>query len=218
LLSAGGQLAVSAMFPVAGTPAAETLDSSCISRTDGGSVTDSVSAGDIVVQVPTGGRSLTLSYDAGKRAYDDAALEGIVPAGSPVEIRAAGAADVPAFAVTSAAAEEAKLAAPLEGATILHEATDLDVAWTPMQEQLLVVSLQIAETTISCRFGATTGHGVVPSALIRQAIKAAEGSTCIGSCVSVSVFTGHTTKVGAGAYDVFVTNGANVSRVLTLAK
>ena len=219
LTSAGGRLAVSAHFPLAGAPAAQTLGPECISRTDAtGSALESVSAGEIVVNLPSGGRTLKLSYDATKRAYEDASLEGAVAAGSPVTIRVAGTADVPAFDVTGAAAETAQLAEPLEGATLARDSTDLEVMWTPMEEPLLVVSLQIGDTTISCRFGASTGRGVVPAALIRPAVKAAEGIACVGPCVSLSVFTGHTTKVTAGAYDVFVTHSALVSHGLTLAK
>jgi hypothetical protein len=168
--------------------------------------------------VAGGARTLRLSYDAAKRAYDDASFDGTVAAGSPVTIHAAGTTDVPAFDVTGAAAEPAQLAEPLEGAALASDASDLEVKWTPMKEPLLVASLQIGDTTISCRFGASTGRGVVPGALIRPAVAAADGLACVGPCVNLTLFTGHTTKVTAGAYDVFVTNGAVVAHGLTLAK
>ncbi len=115
LTSAGGRLAVSAHFPLAGAPAAQTLGPECISRTDAtGSALESVSAGEIVVNLPSGGRTLKLSYDATKRAYEDASLEGAVAAGSPVTIRVAGTADVPAFDVTGAAAETAQVVWPVK--------------------------------------------------------------------------------------------------------
>jgi len=217
LVGARGQFGASAFFPVAPTPT-EPLGPGCVSRTSSGTASDGASAGDIVVDVKGGARSLTLSYDAARGTYDDASFEGVVPAGSAIALHAAGSPSVPAFDATAATAAEAHIDQPLDGAGLSRDATDLEVAWTPMQEPLLVVSVQIANTTIVCRFEATTGHGVVPSALIRKAVRAAEGTSCAGACASLSIFTGHTTKVTAGAYDILVTSGANVSRVLTLAK
>lgn len=217
LLSVGGQFGASAFFALAPSPT-EPLGPGCTSRTSSGDASDSASAGDIVVDLERGARSLRLTYDDANHTYDDASLEGIVRAGSAITLHAAGTASVPAFDATAATAAEAHLVQPLDGAALSRDATDLEVAWTPMQEPLFVVSVQIVDTTISCRFDASTGHGVVPSTLIRKAVLAAEATSCTGACTSLSVFTGHTTKVTAGAYDVFVTSGANVSRVLTLAK
>jgi hypothetical protein len=217
VLRAGAELAASASFPLAGSDAAEALGPGCALRTSNGSALVSVSAGTVVVDV-TGGSSLKLSYDATTRAYENATFEGAVPAGSPLAIHASGSADVPAFDTTITAAAEATLIEPSEGTSIGQDAADLDVTWTPMEEPIFVVSVQLANTTIACRFGSSTGHGVVPSALLRQAVKASGGTACAGSCASVSVFTGHTTQVTAGAYDVFVTGSAVSSRALTLAR
>lgn len=220
LIRAGDRLAVSALFPLAGAPTAVPLGPDCISRpaTSSGPL-DSASAGEIIVDAPSGDLSLRLCYDATKRAYDDATFEGAVPAGSPITVHASGTVDVPAFDVTGEAAEAAKLAEPPQGASIARDSNDLAVTWTPMQEPLLVASLQIGDTTISCRFDAPTGHGVVPGALIRTAVKAvAKDTSSVSPWVSLSLFTGHTTTVTSGSYDVFVTHGAFVAHGLMLAK
>lgn len=219
LIRAGDRLAASALFPLAGAPPAVPLGPDCISRTAASGALDSASVGEIIVDLASGDLALKLSYDATKRAYDDATFEGAVPAASPITIHASGSADVPAFDVTGAAAEAAELAEPRQGASIARESNDLAVTWTPMQEPLLVASLQIGDTTISCRFDAPTGHGIVPGALIRNAVKAvADDTSWVSPWVSLSLFTGHTTMVTSGAYDVFVTHGAFVAHGLMIAK
>lgn len=220
--SFNGALDAHASFPTTLPPPSTSIGPGCSMANDTtreASVEDDANAGDIVIVPPDAAKSLTLSYDAAKRAYEPASTDGWVLGGPPVRVHANGAAGVPAFDTTVAAAADVRFEAPLEGAPLSPEGGDLDVRWSKTEAPLFVVTLFAAGGSVECSFQSSAGHGVIPSALVRQATTLPAGHPCTGTCsATLGISAGDTTRVIAGRYDVFVTHGTQVVRALTLAK
>jgi hypothetical protein len=224
MTSGQGVFRASADFPIAEPPLDATSAEPC--RVWSGSATGptpSDSAGDIVVELPSAGGATTststLTYDAKQRAYAAATLEAprgkdrIEAPGAPIKLHAAGAA-VPAFDVDVPSAYDADIVEPPAGTVIGADPGPLTVRWTDGGNEVVFVSISMADALLSCRFAASAREGVIPATKLKELVTKSNVKDCTGACVTLGLTSMRTSRVSAGGFDVFASHSVTTGREL----
>lgn len=213
-LSESVGLSVFARFPVEAASRAQRTEGCVLERRK---VADeaSDSAGDIVIDVPTNGRSIStkLTYDAANRRYDPASIEADrltvapSPSGPPFRVRAAGA-TVPAFDAEIVPAPPARFLAPAEDAP--WDGGDLVVRWDGGSADPISLFMNAGDDAyVSCQFASAAKSGVVPAALVKEVARAAAATLCGGGkkgCFTLTLLSVRRTKVSTGDFDIDVSH------------
>ena len=158
-------------------------------------------AGDIVVSTSPAALEVTVPYDAAKRAYGEGDATGSVRAGAPIVVRGSGGQGVPAFEGQVDSLAKLPILAPREGDTI-QPTDDLVVRWSFTDNEPVFVELGGSSKLVVCQFAAASGTGIVPRALVQEALASASGANA--KSASISVRRSRSTHVIAGTFDVEV--------------
>lgn len=180
--------------------------------------TTSKTAGDLAVDIPTSTpRTLTIAYDASKKSYGFAQVDGVDAITKPIRVRAPGTADVPAFDTTVPAAQPITITSP-ESIVLSKTSDDIVVTWSASDNEDVILQLTVAENGVACRFPAKDQRGVIPKSLVQQAVAkhAESGIACAGTCSLLSVIGMRSTSIVVHDWRFFVSHSTGAVMPATL--